>query len=234
MVSSVYDKGREYKRKSPAMVSPEEKKAPANGSTSADHWERVYRTRAADALSWYQAEPMTSLRLIGHAAPDRDAALIDVGGGASTLIDELCAAGFRDLTLLDISTSALELVRLRLAAQAASVHWIESDVLHFEPGRRYDLWHDRALFHFMTEERERQAYLAVLNRAVAPGGQVILATFAADGPARCSGLPVQRYDAGRLLETLGPRFRLEEQASENHQTPAGATQRFAWFRLRRL
>jgi SAM-dependent methyltransferase len=198
------------------------------------HWEEVYQRQPVASTSWFQLEPSLSLRLIENAGLNRRSSIIDVGGGASTLVDHLARSGFDDLTVLDISNAALHAARARLGSGQHRIKWIEQDILEFEPRRTYDLGHDRALFHFMTSEANRQRYLANLGKALAPGSNVVLATFASDGPERCSGLLVQRYDAGTLLRALGPDFTLVEQLDEDHLTPAGNVQRFSYFHLRRL
>lgn len=201
---------------------------------SGDHWEGVYRRIPAESTSWFQVRPTLSLAMIEAAGVGPEDAIIDVGGGASTLTQTLAAAGYRDLTVVDVSATALRLNRERLAHPAPGLHWIESDILDFDPPRHYDLWHDRALFHFMTGPRQRDAYRAVLERALAPGGHAIIATFALDGPERCSGLPVRRYDGARLLDVLGDTFDIVSERHETHLTPAGKDQSFAWFLLRRV
>lgn len=198
-----------------------------------EHWAQVYRTKAVDAVSWYQAKPAVSLALIADSGVARDAPLIDVGGGASTLVDHLLAAGYSDLTVLDLAGEALARSRERLGgASAARVHWLEADVTRFEPPRRYALWHDRAVFHFLTGEPARTAYLATVRRSLMPGGTVVLATFALDGPARCSGLEVVRYDAAALHAAFGADFELQDSRPDAHLTPGGSLQSFIYVRLR--
>ena len=197
------------------------------------HWERVYSLKSAQEVSWYQAQPDASLKMITRAAAEKTAAVIDIGGGASRLVDCLLKQGCPDLTVLDISGKALEQARDRLGPLASRVRWIEADVTAFEPTRTWDVWHDRAAFHFLTDAADRERYLSVLNRALAAGGQVIIAAFAIDGPQKCSGLDVERYDAAKLAETLGPGFALEESCPEIHLTPAGGEQRFGFHRFRR-
>lgn len=197
------------------------------------HWRSVYRDKTADTVSWYQPVPAVSLELIQTLAPDRDAAIMDVGGGASLLVDCLLDAGYRRVTVLDVAPEALRTSRERLGERAEQVTWVENDVIHFQPETAYDLWHDRAAFHFLTEAEDRQAYVAVLKSALKPGGSCIIATFALDGPERCSGLPVRRYDEGALLAELGPGFRLLDCRRETHRTPAGADQSFTWCVLHR-
>ena len=192
------------------------------------HWEQVYRTRDPTALSWYQADPAVSFRLIEQAGVGHSGPILDVGGGASVLADRLLAAGYEDVTVLDVSSAALAVVGERLGP---AVRVIRADVTRFEPARRHALWHDRAVLHFLTDPEDRQAYVRTLTHALRPGGHVILATFALDGPTRCSGLPVERYDAPRLADLLGPAFQLRGAETETHRTPSGAAQQFqyGWF-----
>ncbi len=196
------------------------------------HWNRVYTTKAADAVSWYQGQPRTSLELIASANLPADAPIIDVGGGASALVDCLLAQGRTALSVLDICAAALANSRARLGVDASKVRWIESDVREFAPSQRYALWHDRAVFHFLTDRADRAAYLAVLRRSLEPRGHVVIATFALDGPARCSGLDVAHYDAPALHAQFGADFEMLESRRETHITPSGAEQRFTWVHLR--
>jgi len=198
------------------------------------HWDAVYRRKAVSDVSWYEARPLKSLELIRAAGPARDAAILDVGGGTSTLVDELLAAGYRDVTVLDVSAAALQQVRVRLGARAAQVQLLEQDVTQFSPPRGYALWHDRAVFHFLTEPGERERYVDVLRRALPPPGQVIISGFGPEGPLKCSGLPVARYDAVALARELGADFALIESALSVHHTPAHVTQQFVHCRLRRV
>jgi ubiquinone/menaquinone biosynthesis C-methylase UbiE len=195
------------------------------------HWEAVYRDRAAEEVSWFQPSPELSLALIEAAGMPREAPLIDVGGGASRLVDRLLEAGYRNISVLDISAAALEQSRARLGAAAAAVRWLQADITRTELPDRYRLWHDRAVFHFLVGAQARAAYLQRLERHLAPGGQAIIATFSPDGPERCSGLPVQRYSAQSLAQTLGGRFRLLESRQELHTTPAGVEQAFVYCRF---
>lgn len=197
------------------------------------YWEEVYRTRGPTAVGWYQAEPSFSLELIRESNCGRATPLIDVGAGSSLLVDFLLAEGWSDISLLDISGAALQHVRERLADRAERVHWIEGDVTAFEPRRRYGFWHDRAVFHFLTDSAQRAAYLDVLDRAVESGGFLQIAAFALDGPERCSGLPVVRYDAQGLSDQLGPEFRLLAERRELHRTPGGVEQSFGYYLFRR-
>lgn len=193
-----------------------------------DHWQTVYRTKREDEVSWFQERPDPSLDLICRAGLG---GLVDIGGGASRLVDCLLEAGWRDLTVLDVADAALDRSRTRLGGKAAGVEWVAADVTKWRPDRTYDVWHDRAVFHFLTDPADREAYRAVLARALRSGGQAIVGTFAADGPERCSGLPVCRYDAAGLAAELGPSFRLEEALTHEHVTPAGKVQKFQYVRL---
>jgi SAM-dependent methyltransferase len=194
-----------------------------------EHWENVYRRNAPSALSWYQPEPTVSLELIARVAPDFDAPIIDVGGGASTLVDGLLDTGYRDVTVLDLSDAALTAARVRLGSRASKVKWLEADVLAapLAPSA-YAVWHDRAVFHFLTDPRDRAAYVATAHAAVRPGGHVIVASFALDGPARCSGLDVVRYSPESMHSQFGPEFRLLASVRDEHHTPSGKTQAFVY------
>ena len=194
-----------------------------------NHWEGVYRAKAPTEVSWYQPEARLSLELIRRVAPDLEAPVVDVGGGASTLVDGLVGAGYRAVTVLDLAPTALSLARQRLGALASRVTWIESDVLTAAlPAREFAVWHDRAVFHFLTDPRDRARYVAQTQRAVRPGGYVIVASFGPDGPARCSGLPVQRYSPEAMHAEFGADFRLLDSVREDHHTPAGVTQAFVY------
>ena len=198
------------------------------------HWETVYQTKAADAVSWYRPHLDTSLALIERAMPDRAGALIDIGGGESTLVDDLLARGYRELTVLDISAAAIAVARQRLGDAANGVTWLASDIMQADlPAQRFGLWHDRALFHFLTHAEQRVAYAERLLHALKPGGHAIIATFGPQGPAKCSGLDTVRYDAASLQRELGPRFALIEHRTELHHTPFDTTQQFVYglFRL---
>ncbi len=197
------------------------------------HWENVYRTKGERDVSWFQDRPEISLDLIKATDVAPDAAIVDVGGGASRLVDALLDAGFTDLTVLDLSESALAVAKARIGTRGAKVKWIAADVTGWEPSRTYDLWHDRAAFHFLTAAADRAAYAARASRAVRIGGHVIIGTFALDGPERCSGLPVLRHAAGSIGAILGPAFELIESRNNAHQTPSGAVQHFQFSRFRR-
>ncbi|CCE02493.1 class I SAM-dependent methyltransferase [Bradyrhizobium sp. STM 3809] len=201
-------------------------------SDRSTHWQTVYTTKAETEVSWYQDEPAMSLRLIRDAGAGASSRIIDIGGGASRLVDALLTAGYGALTVLDISEAALAAARARLGAAAATVDWIAADVTRWTPQASYDVWHDRAAFHFLTDANDRAAYVARLRAAVAPGGAVIIGTFALDGPEKCSGLPVVRYDAESLAATLGPDFGLQDSCTEAHRTPWGSVQQFQFCRFR--
>jgi len=198
------------------------------------HWERIYAERSPTEVSWFQGRPETSLALIEGCGLDRDAPIIDVGGGASRLVDELLAADYRHVAVLDIAARSLDHARQRLGARAAQVAWYAADVTQFEPPEPVALWHDRAVFHFLREAEARQRYVARVRRTVRPGGHVIIAAFAIGGPTHCSGLEIVQYDAERLMVEMGEGFALEETVAEDHLTPGGATQAFNYFHLRRL
>ncbi|MGM0677890.1 MAG: class I SAM-dependent methyltransferase [Pseudomonadota bacterium] len=191
------------------------------------HWDEVYATRTSDSLSWYQQGGGVSLDWIRQLNLPSSAGIIDVGGGTSRLVDELLAAGYDDLTVLDLSRQALEASRSRLGDAGGKVSWLGQDITEVDlPAARFDLWHDRAVFHFLTDPLHRQAYVERLRRSLRPGGRVIMATFAPTGPERCSGLPVMRYGPESLHAALGEDLRLVRHASEHHTTPAGAVQLF--------
>lgn len=195
-------------------------------------WDSVYRTRESDTVSWFQAEPTVTLELVELLGVPHDAAIIDAGGGASRLVDRLLAADYTDVTVLDLSPAALAVSQARLG-DATDVEWIAEDLLTWEPARRYDLWHDRAVLHFLSGE-DISIYRELLERSVAPSGCVILGTFAPDGPEQCSGLPVTRYSAAALTGFLAPTFVVIEERHELHTTPSGAVQAFTWIAAKRL
>lgn len=190
------------------------------------HWENVYTTKAESEVSWYQQSPAPSLDLIVQAGAVSKSAIIDIGGGASRLVDHLVDQGFEDVTVLDLSGAALKAARARLGALADRVHWLVADATTWEPARPYDIWHDRAAFHFLTDEKDRAAYIVRLRRGLKIGGHAIMATFALDGPEKCSGLPVARYDGASLGQTLGAGFKLVHTRRHEHATPWDARQIF--------
>jgi SAM-dependent methyltransferase len=201
---------------------------------SKDHWERVYARKATTAVSWFQEQAATSLRLIQATGLTPDAAILDVGGGASVLVDDLLATGYRDLTVLDLSGAALAAARARLGVRAEAVRWVEGDITRVElPAAAFDLWHDRAVFHFLTDSEDRRAYVRQLVHALKPDGHLVIATFAEDGPERCSDLPVMRYSAAELAKEFAAGFELLHAEKEAHRTPDDAVQSFTYCHLRR-
>jgi 2-polyprenyl-3-methyl-5-hydroxy-6-metoxy-1,4-benzoquinol methylase len=194
-----------------------------------EHWDDVYARKAPDEVSWYQPSLARSLRLIEELRLPPEAPIIDVGGGASTLVDDLLARGHTNVTVLDVSAKALEATGARLGSRAANVKWIAADITEVAlTPAAYALWHDRAVFHFLVEDELRRRYVATCRSAVRPGGHILVATFGPGGPERCSGLPVRRYDAAALQAALGPDLHLVAEATESHVTPSGATQQFCY------
>lgn len=193
------------------------------------HWEAIYGTKASNAVSWFRAHLETSLTLIKRAATDLSTEIIDIGGGEATLVDDLLRHGYRNVTVLDISETAIEVTKRRLGLDADRVHWIAADITQAGlPSNAYEVWHDRAVFHFLTEPEERRAYVQTVVSAVKRGGHVIVSTFGPEGPVKCSGLDVRRYDADSLHGEFGTRFRLVESSKELHRTPFGTTQQFLY------
>lgn len=208
--------------------------AQAGGSAAdlAGHWEQIYREPGPERVSWFQPDPVVSIELIDAAAGgDSAVSVIDVGGGASLLSARLATAGFTDVTVLDLSTQALEVSRRQ--DSAGTVSFIQADLLTWRPGRRWRIWHDRAVFHFLTTPADRAAYLTTLRQALTEDGNLILATFAPGGPTRCSGLPVTCYSTDELATEFGADFTLTATRTEQHHTPAGTTQPFTWISARR-
>lgn len=195
------------------------------------HWENVYAKSSHLRVSWYQEEPALSLQLIRNTQISLDAPIIDVGGGASLLVDRLCDAGYSNLAVLDVSAQALAHAKDRLADKVSDVEWFEADVTQFNPPHRFSLWHDRAVFHFLTVQADRDQYVGVLNQALEPGGHLIIMAFAIGGPEKCSGLDIVQYDADKIMAELGSGFELLETGYETHLTPAGQQQKFAYFRF---
>ena len=194
-----------------------------------EHWESIYTSKAPDAVSWYRPHLDLSLNLIERCASRRSDAIIDVGAGESTLVDDLVDRGYQDLTVLDVSQTAIDATKLRLGRSADNIHWMQGDVtLVSLPPQSFAVWHDRAVFHFLTDQTQREAYVRAVLHAVKPGGHVIVSTFGPEGPTKCSGLDVIRYDAAALHREFGRRFRIEESATEVHRTPWGAAQQFVY------
>ncbi len=199
-----------------------------------EHWEKVYQSKPADTVSWFQEHAEQSLRLIRNTGVPLTSSIIDVGGGASTLVDDLQMAGYSSLTVLDLSGAALAVAQQRLGSKAQCVRWVDANITSVElPAHAYDVWHDRAVFHFLTSPAERHAYVETVLRAVKPGGHVIVGTFAEDGPEQCSGLPVMRYSAGALHAQFGSPFTLLAHEKDEHHTPAGNVQRFIYCYCRK-
>jgi ubiquinone/menaquinone biosynthesis C-methylase UbiE len=200
-----------------------------------EHWEKVYTTKAPDSVSWFQPRAELSMRLIRDTGLGRDATIIDVGGGASTLVDDLLEDGYRAVTVLDLSGAALAETRHRLSDKGESVHWVEADITQavFEP-YSFDIWHDRAVFHFLTTDEDRKAYVKQVLRALKPGGHVIMATFGTNGPAQCSGLPVMRYAPEELHSEFGAAFTLLTHEEQVHHTPFGTDQQFIYCMCRKM
>jgi len=199
----------------------------------AQYWNRVYQTKETESVSWFQADPVPSLQAISLCGP-RSLSVIDIGGGASRLAGALVDQRRQDVTVLDISQRALTLARVRLGADGHKVAWIAEDITQWQPHRQWDIWHDRAVFHFLTEKQDRQAYLQALRSAVPKAGHVILASFAPEGPETCSGLPVRRYAPEGLQAELGEAFELLDSWEEFHATPAGNMQAFTWCLFQRV
>jgi trans-aconitate methyltransferase len=202
------------------------------------HWENVYTTKGEKEVSWFQENPAPSLELIALAGLSADASIIDIGSGASRLVDALVDRNVRHInvghiTVLDLSAAALDAAKVRLGDSGTDVEWVVADVTTWEPSQAYDLWHDRAAFHFLTDQADQSAYVDRLKKAIKPGGYIIIGTFALDGPERCSGLPVVRYDAASLSEILGTDFQLSDARRHDHATPWDAVQRFQFSTFRR-
>jgi 2-polyprenyl-3-methyl-5-hydroxy-6-metoxy-1,4-benzoquinol methylase len=200
-------------------------------SVRKEHWEKVYQTKSPDEVSWYQPSPILSLQLIANTRLAFDAPIIDIGGGASTLVGELCDSGYSNVSVLDVSASALAHAKHRYADKVSEVRWYEEDVTCFKPPHRFALWHDRAVFHFLTSRADRDSYIKVLKQSIEPGGHIIMMTFAIDGPKKCSGLDIVQYDADKLILEFGPGFELVETGFDVHLTPTGNQQKFAYFRF---
>jgi|AntRauTorcE11898_2_1112593.scaffolds.fasta_scaffold17266_2 SAM-dependent methyltransferase len=197
-----------------------------------NRWESVYRSKAESETSWFEDRPQVSLDLIAATGATIDAAIVDVGAGASRLVDCLLEQGFHRITVLDLSHTALAKARARLPDDA-SVEWVVANVLDWQPSEHFDVWRDRAAFHFLTDAADQEAYLQVMDRALVPGGHAIIGTFAPDGPEKCSGLPVARYDAALLAERLGPDYRLIQSLMHDHHAPWGSLQQFTFGLFRK-
>ena len=198
------------------------------------HWESIYAKTIPTEVGWYQVEPALSLELIASTGVGHTDKIIDVGGGASVLVDKLLCQGFQDLTVLDVSSKALDYAKERLGSEAEAVKWIEADVTKFELPEKYDLWHDRAVFHFLTEENDRKKYVQNMEEALNPGGHVIIAAFSIDGPLKCSGLNVERYSPEKMKNELGDSFELVKATDEGHMTPGGKEQEYTYCYFKNL
>jgi SAM-dependent methyltransferase len=205
------------------------------GMSSQQHWQQVYTTKATDSVSWFQPQATVSLRLIRDTGASRSSAIIDVGGGASTLVDGLLVDGYSNITVLDLSAAALAAAHTRLGAAGNAVQWIEADATRAAlPADTYAVWHDRAAFHFLVDADDRRAYVHNVRQALKSGGHLIVATFAEDGPTKCSGLPICRYDAAALAAEFGEGFTLLHQEKEAHRTPMGHVQSFNYCVFRKV
>ena len=193
------------------------------------HWENVYSDKSPLEVSWYVKQPVLSMQLIHNAQVAPDAQVIDIGGGSSVLVDHLCDNGYTNISVLDISANALAYAQDRLADKADTIEWYEEDITRFNPPHRFSLWHDRAVFHFLTEQSDRRKYVDVLKHALEPNGHLIIAAFAIGGPEKCSGLDIVQYDAKKLIAELGSDFNLIEEKDETHNTPSGKEQKFSYF-----
>ena len=205
-----------------------------NAGDRAAHWDGVFGRLNEDAVSWFEPEPVCSLELLDLAGVAHSDPIIDVGAGASRLVDALLARAFADVTVLDVSNAGLAQARRRLGDSAAQVQWVVADLLSWRPARRYRAWHDRAVFHFLTDPADRMRYRDVLDRALMPDGRIVIGTFAADGPEQCSGLPAARYSPEALTAAFGPNVEPLGHRRELHRTPSGGVQPFTWMVLRRL
>lgn len=198
------------------------------------HWEKVYSEKSPLEKSWHLDRPDLSLQLIHHTRIKHNQAIIDIGGGSSTLVDYLCDEGYTNISVLDISATALAYSQQRLGDRANAIHWYEEDITRFVPAQPFSLWHDRAVFHFLTDKSDRNRYVEILKHALEPGGHLIIAAFAIGGPTKCSNLDVVQYDAEKLMAELGEEFELVEDINEIHLTPANKQQKFAYFRFIRI
>ena len=201
---------------------------------SKQHWEQVYSEKTPVEVSWFQSEPTMSLQVIQAALPNHNDAIIDVGGGASRLVDHLLDRGYNNVAVLDISSQAIEHAKTRLGPRADQVEWFIQDITQFQAPRKFHCWHDRAVFHFLTDSDDRQRYVENLNRALESNADVLIATFAIGGPEKCSGLDIVQYDAEKIQEVLGAEFELLDVKHEIHITPGNAQQKFNYFHFRKI
>lgn len=201
---------------------------------SKTHWENIYHTKDPTQVSWFQEHSALSLDFIKATGVEKTGQIIDVGGGASRLVDDLLTEGYQHITVLDISAAALQVAQQRLGSQASLVTWIEADITQVElPNNYYDVWHDRAVFHFLTQTQDRKRYVETVRRSVKAGGHIIVATFAPEGPNRCSGLDIVKYDPEHLYNEFGNDFELVNSSNETHRTPFGTEQKFIYCYCRK-
>lgn len=198
------------------------------------HWQNVYQTKSLTDVSWYQQVPLQSLEFIEKFNLPKDAAIIDIGGGDSLLADNLLLLGYTNITVLDISAAAVEKAKQRLGANAARIKWIVSDILDFQPAEKYDCWHDRATFHFLTEQNDIERYVNIANAAVNTDGKIVVATFSTEGPLQCSGLPVKQYSETALSKTLQHWFKKIKCITADHITPFNTIQHFIFCSFQKL
>ncbi|MBT3880091.1 MAG: class I SAM-dependent methyltransferase [Candidatus Scalindua sp.] len=199
-----------------------------------NHWENVYDQKKPVEVSWYQVEPTVSLEFIASTGIDYTAKIIDVGGGASALVDKLLDQGFQDLTVLDISSKAMHYAQERLGRRAENVRWVEADVTAFESSDQYDVWHDRAVFHFLTDAEDRAKYMRRLEAALKPGGHIVISAFAINGPPKCSDLEIKRYSPEKIKTEFGDSFELVNSAREVHITPWNKEQKFIYCYFKKI
>lgn len=203
------------------------------GFNSKDHWENIYDTRKLTDVSWYQPIPETSLKFVAESTIPKTARIIDIGGGDSFFVDHLISEGYLDITVLDISEKALNRAKNRLGKDAVKVKWVVSDASKFHPEEQYDFWHDRAAFHFLTEEKDIQSYFTALLKGIKPGGHLVLGTFSENGPTKCSGIPIRQYSEKSMEDLLKPEFEKVRCLSVNHETPFQTVQNFIFCSFRR-
>jgi len=203
-----------------------------------DHWQKIYQSKQASEVSWYQKTPEVSLQFINNYCDDKQKFIVDAGGGASTLVDHLVHAGYQNIVVLDLSASALQQSQQRIQVaqpnHSSTIEWIDADITQSQLPHKFDIWHDRAVFHFLTDTVSRQSYIQNLKKSLHPGGYLVMATFALDGPKKCSGLEIVQYDADKLQQELGSSFTLLTQQKENHRTPFETAQSFNYFVFRYL
>ena len=198
------------------------------------HWEQVYQTKSSDSVSWFQPKPELSIQLINDCNIGKDKNIIDVGAGASRLVDFLIDDGYAKVSVLDLSENALSISKKRLAHKSDKVNWIVQDITHFQPEQKYSLWHDRAVFHFLTDKNDRQKYREILESSIEEGGKVIIASFSLNGPKKCSGLDIVQYGADKIQQELGKQFQLIKTKAESHKAPRGFYQEFNYFVFQRI